>query len=38
MRRKEIETLIQYRLEQAKVALDDAGFLLAGERSAQSDR
>jgi len=36
MRRKEIETLIQYRLEQAKVALDDAGFLLAGERSAQS--
>lgn len=36
MREDEILTLIRYRLEQAKTALDDAQFLLEGNRSPQS--
>ena len=36
MKEDEIQTLIQYRLEQAKTALDDARFLLEGRRSPQS--
>jgi uncharacterized protein (UPF0332 family) len=33
---KEIETLIKYRLEQAQSALDDAKYLIDGNRSPQS--
>lgn len=36
MKEDEIQTLIQYRLEQAETALDDARFLLEGRRSPQS--
>jgi len=36
MKEKEIFHLIQYRLEQAQVALDDAKFLIDGKRSPQS--
>lgn len=36
MKEDEIQTLIDYRLEQAKTALDDARFLLMGNRSPQS--
>ena len=36
MKPDDIKILIQYRLEQAKVALDDAKYLLEGERSTQS--
>ena len=36
MKPDDIKILIQYRLEQAKVALDDAKYLLEGERSPQS--
>jgi uncharacterized protein (UPF0332 family) len=36
MKEDEIQTLIQYRLEQARTALDDAQFLLEGRRSPQS--
>ena len=36
MKPKEIETLIKYRLEQAHAALDDAKYLIDGNRSAQS--
>ena len=35
MKPKEIETLIKYRLEQAKAALDDAKYLIDGKRSPQ---
>ena len=34
--REEIAALIQYRLEQAEAALDDAKYLLDGNRSPQS--
>ena len=36
MKREEIASLIRYRLEQAQTALDDAKFLLDGNRSPQS--
>lgn len=36
MKSEETEVLVRYRLEQAQTALDDAGYLLAGERSPQS--
>ena len=36
MKQKEIETLIKYRLEQAQTALDDAKYLIDGNRSPQS--
>lgn len=36
MKKDAIKTLIKYRLEQAQVALDDARFLLQGNRSPQS--
>jgi len=36
MKSEEIEALIKYRLEQAQVALDDAKYLLDGNRSSQS--
>ena len=36
MKPKEIETLIKYRLEQAQLALDDAKYLIDGNRSPQS--
>ncbi len=36
MKEDEIQTLIDYRLGQAKTALDDARFLLGGNRSPQS--
>ena len=36
MKREEITTLVKYRLEQAKIALADAQFLLDGNRSPQS--
>jgi len=36
MKGEEIFHLIQYRLEQAQVALDDAKFLIDGKRSPQS--
>lgn len=36
MKDEEVRVLIQYRLDQAQVALDDAKFLLDGKRSPQS--
>ena len=36
MKKEEIASLIRYRLEQAQIALDDAKFLLDGNRSPQS--
>ena len=36
MKKDAISSLITYRLEQAQTALDDAQFLLDGERSTQS--
>lgn len=36
MKPKEIETLVKYRLEQAQSALDDAKYLIDGNRSPQS--
>lgn len=36
MRSDEVSHLVAYRLEQAQVALDDAKFLLGGNRSPQS--
>ena len=36
MKSVEIETLIRYRLEQAQAALDDAKYLIDGNRSPQS--
>lgn len=36
MKQKEIEALIKYRLEQAQTALDDAKYLIDGNRSPQS--
>lgn len=36
MKQKEIETLIKYRLKQAQTALDDAKYLIDGNRSPQS--
>ncbi len=36
MKPKEIETLIKYRLEQAQAALEDAKYLIDGNRSPQS--
>lgn len=36
MKPEEIEALVKYRLEQARVALDDAKYLLDGNRSPQS--
>ena len=36
MKNEEITTLIKYRLEQAQTSLDDAKFLLDGNRSPQS--
>lgn len=36
MKNEEIASLIKYRLEQAQTALDDAKFLLGGNRSPQS--
>ena len=35
MKQEEIEVLINYRLEQAQTALDDARYLLEGQRSPQ---
>lgn len=35
MKQEEIEVLIKYRLEQARTALDDARYLLEGQRSPQ---
>lgn len=35
MKQEEIEALINYRLEQAQTALDDARYLLEGQRSPQ---
>ena len=36
MKAEEVAELIKYRLEQAKISLEDAKFLLAGNRSPQS--
>jgi len=36
MKKEEIATLVKYRIEQAKIALADARFLLDGNRSPQS--
>ncbi len=36
MKDEEVSTLIKYRLEQAQTAIDDAKFLLEGDRSPQS--
>ena len=36
MKEEEVKSLIQYRLEQAETALEDARFLLEGGRSPQS--
>ena len=36
MKDEEVSTLIKYRLEQAQTALEDAKFLLEGNRSPQS--
>ncbi len=36
MKNEEIASLIRYRLEQAQIALNDAKFLLEGDRSSQS--
>jgi len=36
MRRDEVRSLIEYRLEQARIALADAQFLFDGDRSPQS--
>ena len=36
MKEEEIQTLIDYRMEQAKTALDDARFLLVGNIGRQS--
>jgi len=36
MREDDVRALVQYRLEQAQTALDDAAFLLNGRRSPQS--
>lgn len=36
MKSDDIKTLIQYRLDQAQTALDDAKFLFQGKRSSQS--
>lgn len=36
MKPDEIQVLVNYRLEQAQVALDDAEYLIEGERSPQS--
>ena len=35
MKQEETEVLISYRLEQAQTALDDAKYLLEGQRSPQ---
>jgi uncharacterized protein (UPF0332 family) len=35
MKQEEVELLIRYRLEQAQTALDDARYLLVGQRSPQ---
>lgn len=35
MKQEEVELLIRYRLEQAQTALDDARYLLEGQRSPQ---
>ena len=36
MKDEEVSTLIKYRLEQAQTAIEDAKFLLEGDRSPQS--
>ncbi len=36
MKEEDVRILTMYRLEQAQTALDDAQFLLDGQRSAQS--
>lgn len=36
MKHEEVAELISYRIDQAKIALEDAKFLLAGNRSPQS--